>query len=169
MCTNVVPIVLLGKYGFFLELPNFIEFSLFAFSCSGNPHFSNLQRKPKFSWKIGELHVKKSGVASQCLTEEREQVLVWVIAWFEGSRNWNSTLHVPGFARTLKVLEFENQNSRPWKSVKSTLFWSLKDLEICCLTIFTSWKNQKRLRLEQIWQLSLKPDHLVSHFNGIFY
>ena len=26
-----------------------------------------------------------------------------------------------GFARTLKVLEFENQNSRPLKSVKSTL------------------------------------------------
>ena len=37
-----------------------------------------------------------------------------------------------------------------------------------------SWKRRNRIDLkmvwlEQIWQLFLKPDHLVSHFNGIFY
>ena len=37
--------------------------------------------------------------------------LIWADHWLISSR----------FARTLKVLEFENQNSRPWKSVKSTL------------------------------------------------
>ena len=67
--------------------------------------------------------------------------------------------------KSLKVLEFENQNSRPWKSVKSTLGpWKTLKFAVWLFTL----SRRTRKDWEQIWQLSLKPDHLVSHFNGIF-
>ena len=49
-----------------------------------NPDFSNLQGKRKLVREIGEF--EKSGVKLQCLTEEREQLLVRVIGRFEKMR-----------------------------------------------------------------------------------
>ena len=49
-----------------------------------NPNFSNLQGKRKLVRKIEEF--EKSGVKFQCLTEERERLLVRVIGRFEKLR-----------------------------------------------------------------------------------
>ena len=49
-----------------------------------NPDFSNLQGKRKLVGEIGEF--EKSGVKLQCLTEERERLLVRVIGRFEKMR-----------------------------------------------------------------------------------
>ena len=49
-----------------------------------NPDFSNLQGKRKLVREIGEF--EKSGVKLQCLTEERERILVRVIRRFEKMR-----------------------------------------------------------------------------------
>ena len=49
-----------------------------------NPDFSNLQGKRNLVREIGEF--EKSGVKLQCLTEERERLLVGVIGRFEKIR-----------------------------------------------------------------------------------
>ena len=49
-----------------------------------NPDFSNLPGKHKLVREIGEF--EKSGVKLQCLTEERERLLVRVIGRFQKMR-----------------------------------------------------------------------------------
>ena len=49
-----------------------------------NPDFWNLQGKRKLAREIGEF--EKSGVKLECLTEERERLLVRVIGRFEKMR-----------------------------------------------------------------------------------
>ena len=72
--------------------------------------------------------------------------------------------HAPG--KSLKVLEFENKNSRLWKSVKSTLGpW--KTVKFAVWPFSLTERTRKDWDLNKSGRISLKPDHLVSHSKGI--